>query len=400
MSGTLVGGMFDARTEGTSGLTGVWAEENTRASIFDALYRRETFGVSGPHIKVRFFGGWQYTPEIIDSKDWVKTAYANGVPMGSDLPPASGAAKAPTFLLWAAKDPTSGNLDRIQIVKGCAKNGQSFEKIFDVVWAGDRKPDKWTGTIPDIQNTVDIENATYTNSVGSVELKKVWTDPEFDPSVYAFYYARVLEIPTPRWTTIQAHQLGIAPPDVVSPTLQERAWTSPIWYSPSDDARKAAKPGVTVADLKKKGAVALSNDQLKKLIQQKSVWLENTVTGDKYMIIYGALGKGAGPKPLTPNDPGYVTQQFPTDEGQFQIRYVGKKMTLQSLTGDPLDASYLGTSQTYNVKDGKIITALVGTPIEISVYKLGDKYVAARSNEFGYANYQIIPAVLEVSPLR
>ena len=400
MSGNLVGGMFDARTEGTSGLTGVWAEENTRASIFDALYRRETFGVSGPHIKVRFFGGWQYTPEIIDSKDWVKTGYANGVPMGSDLPPASGAAKAPTFVLWAAKDPTSGNLDRIQIVKGWAKNGQSFEKIFDVVWAGDRKPDKWTGKIPDIQNTVDIENATYTNSVGSVELKKVWTDPEFDPSVYAFYYARALEIPTPRWTTIQAHQLGIAPPDVVSPTLQERAWTSPIWYSPSEDARKAAKPGITVVDLKKKGAVALSNDQLKKLIQQKSVWLENTVTGDKYMIIYGALGKGTGPKPLTPKDPGYVTQQFPTDEGQFQIRYVGKKTTLQSLTGDPLDASYLGTSQTYNVKDGKIVTALVGTPIEISVYKLGNKYVAARSNEFGYVNYQIIPAVLEVSPLR
>jgi len=124
------------------------------------------------------------------------------------------------------------------------------------------------------------------------------------------------------------------------------------------------------------------------------------VTGDKYMIIYGALGKGTGPKPLTPKDPGYVTQQFPTDEGQFQIRYVGKKTTLQSLTSDPVDAAYLGISQTYNIKDGKIVTALVGTPIEISVYKLGDKYVAARSNEFGYANYQIIPAVLEVSPLR
>jgi uncharacterized protein DUF3604 len=400
MSGTLVGGMFDARTEGTSGLTGVWAEENTRGSIFDALYRRETFGVSGPHIKVRFFGGWQYMPDMIENKDWVKTAYANGVPMGGDFPSASQAAKAPTFVVWATKDPTSGNLDRIQIIKGWAKSGQSFEKIYDVVWAGDRKPDKWTGILPPIQNTVDIENATYTNSVGSVELKKVWTDPEFDPSLHAFYYARVLEIPTPRWTTIQAKQLGIAPPDVVSPTLQERAWTSPIWYSPSDDARKGAKPGLTVANLKKQGAAALNNDQLKKLVEQKSVWLENTVTGDKYMIIYGALGKGAQPKALTPNDPGYVTQQFPADEGKFQIRYVGKKMTLQSLTSDPVDASYLGLSETYNIKNGKIVTALVGTPIEITVYKLGDKYMAARNNEFGYANYQIIPAVQEVSPLR
>jgi hypothetical protein len=400
MSGTVVGGMFDARTEGTSGLTGVWAEENTRASIFDGLYRRETFGVSGPHIKVRFFGGWQYMPDMIESKDWVKTGYAKGVPMGSDLPPASGASKAPAFMVWATKDPTSGNLDRIQIIKGWAKSGQSFEKICDVVWAGDRKPDKWTGIVPPIQNTVDIENATYTNSVGSVELKKVWTDPEFDSSLHAFYYVRVLEIPTPRWTTIQAHKLGIAPPDVVAPTLQERAWTSPIWYSPSEEARKAAKPGTTVADLKKKGAAPVNDAELKKLIEQKSVWLENTVTGDKYMIIYGELGKGTQPKALTPNDPGYVTQQFPTDQGQFQIRYVGKKMTLQSLTSDPVDASYLGLSDTYNIKNGKIVTALVGTPIEITVYKVGDKYMAARSNEFGYANYQIIPAIPEISPLR
>lgn len=400
MSGTLVGGMFDARTESTSGLTGVWAEENTRASIFDALYRRETFGVSGPHIKVRLFGGWEYTPDLLDAKDWVKTGYAKGVPMGSDLPPASSAAKAPSFMVWAAKDPTSGNLDRIQIVKGWAKNGQSFEKVFDVVWAGDRQPDKWTGIVPPIQNTVDIANATYTNSVGSVELKKVWTDPEFDPSLYAFYYARVLEIPTPRWTTIQAHQMGVAPPDVVAPTLQERAWSSPIWYSPSEDARKAAKPGTTVADLKKQGAMALGDAELKKLIEQKSVWLQNNVTGDKYMIIYGALGKGAGNKSLKPSDPGYVTQQFPTDQGQFQIRYVGKKMPLQSLTSDPVDASDLGTSQTYNVKNGKIVTALVGTPIEISVYKVGNKYLAARNNEFGYANYELIPAVPELAPLR
>ena len=231
-------------------------------------------------------------------------------------------AKAPTFIVWAAKDPTSGNLDRIQIVKGWSKSGQSFEKVFDVVWAGDRKPDKWTGVVPPIGSTVDIENATYTNTIGSVELKTVWTDPEFDPSVHAFYYARVLEIPTPRWTTIQAQAARIAPPDVVAATLQERAWGSPIWYTPSADALKSAKPGTTVAELKKKGAKALNDAQLKALIAEKSIWMQNDVTGDKYLVIYGALGKGGAAKTLTPAEPGYVTEQFPANQGQFQVRYV------------------------------------------------------------------------------
>jgi len=302
--------------------------------------------------------------------------------------------------VWAVKDPTSGNLDRIQIIKGWTKSGQSFEKVYDVVWAGDRKPNKWTGVVPPIENTVDIDNATYKNSVGSVELKTVWTDPEFDPSVPAFYYARVLEIPTPRWTTIQAHKLGIAPPDVVSATLQERAWGSPIWYSPGEDAGNAAKPGTTVADLKKNGAVALNDAELKKLIVRKSVWLQNAVTGDKYMIIYGDLGQGGKGKATEPSEPGYVTERFPANQGELQIRYVGKKMPLQSLTGDPVEASYRGGSQTYNIQDGKIVTSLVGTPIETTVYKVGDKYLAARNNEFGYANYEIIPAVAEIAPIR
>jgi Protein of unknown function (DUF3604) len=398
MSGTLVGGMFDARTEGTGGLTGVWAEENTRASLFDAMQRKETFAVSGPHIKVRLFGGWEYTADMLAGSDWVKTAYAKGVPMGGDLPPAK--AKAPTFMVWAVKDPTSGNLDRIQIIKGWSKNGQSFEKIFDVVWAGDRKADKWTGVVPPIGSTVDVENATYTNTIGAVELKSVWTDPEFDPSIHAFYYARVLEIPTPRWTTIQAKQLGVAPPDMVAATLQERAWGSPIWYTPGAEERKNAKPGVTVADLKKKGAVALNDAQLKALIVDKSTWLENTVTGDKYMIIYSALGRGPGAKPLTPIEPGYVSQRFPASQGDLQLRYVGKKMTLPSLVGDATEASYLGPSRSYSLSNGKIVSALVGTPIEITVYKVGDKYVGARSNEFGYANYEITQAPKEMSPLR
>ena len=398
MSGNLVGGFFDARTEGTGGLTGVWAEENTRASIFDALQRKETFAVSGPHIKVRLFGGWEYTADMLAAQDWVKTGYAIGVPMGGDLPPAK--AKAPTFIVWAVKDPTSGNLDRIQIVKGWTRNGQSFEKIFDVVWAGDRKADKWTGAVAPIGSTVNIEEATYTNTIGATELKTVWTDPAFDPTLHAFYYARVLEIPTPRWTTIQAKKLGVAPPDVVAATIQERAWSSPIWYTPSEEARRNAKQGTTVADLKKKGALALNDAQLKALIVEKSTWLQNNVTGDKYMIIYGALGKGAAAKPLTPAEPGYITQRFPADQGELQLRYVGKKMALPALAGDAPDASYLGGTRSYFLRDGKIVTALAGTPIEIAVYKVGDKYLGARSNEFGYANYEIIQAPKEVSPLR
>jgi uncharacterized protein DUF3604 len=397
MSGAVVGGMFDARTEGTSGLTGVWAEENTRASLFEAMNRKETFAVSGPHIQVRLFGGWEYAADAVKQKDWVKAGYAKGVPMGGDLPPAKG--KAPTFMVWAVKDPTSGNLDRIQIVKGWTKSGQSFEKIFDVVWAGDRKPDKWTGVVPPIGSTVDLEKATYTNKIGAVELATVWSDPEFDPSLHAFYYARVLEIPTPRWTTIQAAKLGIAPPDVVSATIQERAWSSPIWYTPGAAAQKAAPAGTTVAALKKQGAVALTDAQLKALIVEKSVWLQNNVTGEKLMIIYGALGQGANPKPLTPSEPGYVSQQFPQNQGQFQVRYVSRTAVTPSLTSDSANSSYLGIPRTYNIAGGKILTELVGTPIEISVYKMGDKYLGARSNEFGYANYEIIPAVAELTPL-
>ncbi len=396
MSGRLLAGM-DPRTLSVAGLTGVWAEENTRASLFEGIKRKETFAVSGPHIKVRLFGGWEYTVDMLADKDWVKTGYAKGVPMGGDLPPAKG--KAPTFVVWAVKDPTAGNLDRIQIVKGWTKSGQSFEKIFDVVWAGDRKADKWTGVVPPIGSTVDVENATYTNTIGAVELKTVWTDPEFDPSLHAFYYARVVSIPTPRWTTIQAKQLGVAPPDVVSATLQERAWSSPIWYTPSAEASKNAKLGVTVADLKNKGAVALNDAELKALIVEKSVWLENTVTGEKYQILYGASGKAPSAEPATPTEPGYVTEQFAANQGELQLRYVGRNFQLPSAVGDAASASYLGTSRPYYINNGKIVTSLVGTPIEVTVYKMGDKYLGARSNEFGYVNYDIIPAVVELNPL-
>ncbi len=362
MSGHLFSGM-DVRLENPAGVTGVWAEENTRASLWDAMYRKETFGTSGPRIKVRFFGGWAYNPALVEQKSWVKAAYSGGVPMGGDLPPAGG--KAPTFVVWAVKDPTSGNLDRIEIVKGWTKNGQSFEKIYDVVWSGDRKPDKWTGRIATVKSTVDIDKATYTNTVGSVELKTVWTDPDFDPSLHAFYYARVLEIPTPRWSTIQAKQIGIAPPDVVPATVQERAWSSPIWYTPSAEARKNVKPGMTVADLTGKGTAALTDEQLKSLLVGKSNWFRNTVTDEVNKVNFD-------------------------EDGNSLVMHVGRRSPLPGATGNLAKASYQIVPKPYSIKNGKVVTIIGNTPFEMAVYKLGDKYYGARSNEFGYANYELL----------
>jgi hypothetical protein len=216
---------------GTPGATGVWADENTREGIFDALKRKESFGTSGPLIRVRFFGGWHYAG-LANDKDWVKNAYAGGVPMGGDLPPAPTTAKAPSFVVWALKDPQSGNLDRIQIIKGWYLNGYPREKVYDVVWSDDRKPDSKTGKLPPVGNTVDIKKATYENSIGDSQLVSLWTDPDFDPALHAVYYVRVLEIPTPRWSTYDAVKLGVSVPEGTPATIQERAWSSPIWYTP------------------------------------------------------------------------------------------------------------------------------------------------------------------------
>jgi hypothetical protein len=219
-------------TIGSGGLTGVWAEENTRASLFAAMKRKETFGTSGTRIKIRMFGGWNYPKGMTKGSEWIKAAYDGGVPMGGDLP-ANGNAKAPTFAVYAMKDPNSGNLDRIQIIKIATKNGKSTETIYDVAWSGNRKPDPKTGKVPAVGNTVDVATATYTNSIGSPELMGEWTDPAFDPKAEATYYARVLEIPTPRWSTYWAARLKLPPNPNVAKTIQQRAWTSPIWFTPS-----------------------------------------------------------------------------------------------------------------------------------------------------------------------
>ena len=289
--------------------------------------------------------------------------------MGADLPamPAGGKGTAPKFVVWAVKDPTSGNLDRIQVIKGWTQNGQSFEKVYDVAWAGDRKPDKWSGRVPAIQSTVDLDKATYTNSVGSAELKTVWTDPEFDASQHAFYYARVLEIPTPRWTLIQAVKAGLPPPDVVPLTGQERAWTSPIWYTPSAEARKSAAAGTTVADLKTKGINALNDAQLKALIVGKAIWLRNNVTGEQFF------------------------QPF-TAEGQTTVLRVGAGAVFPSAFGNVERDSYEGTTTAYRIEGGRLVIPVSQDPYSFTFYKVGDNYYAARSNEFGYANYEIVPA--------
>jgi hypothetical protein len=228
---------------GTPGATGVWAPENTREAIFDAMQRKETYGTSGPLIRLRFFGGWDYAKGLIEDKDFVKKAYKNGVPMGQDLPKKPSSAKAPTFAVWALKDPDSGNLDRVQIIKGWYQNGYPQEKIYDVIWSDEdkRQIDKATGKLPPVGNTVNIKEATYTNDIGATQLRTVWTDPDFKPEHHAVYYVRVLEIPTPRWSTYDAKALGIDPPAGVAATIQERAWSSPIWYTPDPKlAKKAA----------------------------------------------------------------------------------------------------------------------------------------------------------------
>ncbi len=219
-------------TIGSGGLTGVWAEENTRKALFAAMKRKETFGTSGVRVKVRMFAGWDYPKDMTQKADWVKAAYDGGVPMGGDLPAHTGKG-GPTFAVHALKDPNSGNLDRIQIVKIATKNGKSEEKVVDVVWSGDRKADPKTGKVPAVGNTVDVKTATYTNSIGATELVGEWTDPAFDPAASATYYARVLEIPTPRWSTYWAARLNLPPNPTVPATVQQRAWTSPVWYTPA-----------------------------------------------------------------------------------------------------------------------------------------------------------------------
>jgi hypothetical protein len=220
----------------SGGLAGVWAAENTREAIYDAMLRRETFGTTGPQIKVRFFGGWKYGANDVAGSDFVTRGYAKGVPMGGTLTGPSD--KAPSFVVWASKAPDSGNLDRVQIIKGWVDaKGVQQEKIYNVAWSGERRKNE-EGDLPAVGNTVDVGKATYSNSIGAAELATLWEDPDFDDGQYAFYYVRVLEIPTPRWSTYDAAKLGVDVPGGLPTSIQERAYTSPIWYQPSGIAKR------------------------------------------------------------------------------------------------------------------------------------------------------------------
>jgi hypothetical protein len=227
---------FDGREilgwqQNAAGYTAVWATENTRESIWDAMMRRETYASTGPRMTVWFFGGWEFTEDDVGVREPGWIGYDKGVPMGADLPSATEGA-APTFYVAALKDPIGGNLDRIQIVKGWVDaNGETQERVYDVAWSDDREPGA-DGKLPPVGDTVDVENATWTNTIGAPELIAVWEDPDFDPALPATYYARVIQIPTPRWTAYEAQRFDLDLPDEVPMTTQERAYTSPIWYAP------------------------------------------------------------------------------------------------------------------------------------------------------------------------
>jgi len=212
------------------GYAAVWATANTRAAIFDAMMRREVYATTGPRMTVRFFGGWGFNDADF-AGDWVKTGYAKGVPMGADLKPGNG---APKFMISALKDPMGANLDRVQVVKGWVdSSGKLQEKVFDVVWGdADKRRKGANGKVPKVGDTVNIAKASYTNSIGDPELRTVWTDPEFNRNVRAFYYVRVIEIPTPRWVLFDALRYGAKLLPGTELKAQERAYSSPIWYNP------------------------------------------------------------------------------------------------------------------------------------------------------------------------
>jgi len=216
-----------------AGYAAVWATENTREAIFDAMERRETYATTGPRMAVRFFGGWDFVPEDANSRMPARVGYTKGVPMGGDLTKAP-KGKSPTFLVAALKDPMGANLDRLQVIKGWLDaKGSLHEQVYNVVWGdADQRKMSADGKIPKVGSTVDLPNATWTNTIGDTELITVWKDPDFDPAQRAFYYSRVIEIPTPRWTAYDVKYYGSKMPQEVPMTTQERAYTSPIWYTP------------------------------------------------------------------------------------------------------------------------------------------------------------------------
>lgn len=216
-----------------SGLAGVWAEQNTRESIFDAVKRKEVFATTGPRISVRFFGGWDFSQDLLENDNWVGLADSSGVPMGSDLPMRRKSNRAPSFIVWALKDPASAWLQRAQVVKGWLEDGEPKEQVFDVACSDNLSPDSHSHRCPDNGARVDLTTCEYSKTGGNTQLSTVWQDPNFDPTQRSFYYVRILENPTCRWSTWDSIRTGIQLSDLVPRTVQERAYTSPIWYNPT-----------------------------------------------------------------------------------------------------------------------------------------------------------------------
>ena len=215
-----------------SGYQAVWAKENTREAIFDAMERKETYATTGPRIMVRFFGGWEFEENDLRSREPAFIGYQEGVPMGGNLSKAP-SGKAPSFMVYALRDPIGANLDRVQIIKGWLdKDGKTHEAIYDVAVSDGRTIGEDGRCKEPVGNTVDLEAANWTNTIGASELLAVWSDPDFDPNMKAFYYARILEIPTPRWVLYDKVRLGAEIPKEAELIHQERAYTSPIWYNP------------------------------------------------------------------------------------------------------------------------------------------------------------------------
>jgi hypothetical protein len=226
------GSQMFARQTSASGLAAVWARENTREALWDAMARKEVYATTGTRLRVRLFSGWDFTGDDLHRSDFAAHGYAGGVPMGGDLAKAPDG-KAPGFLVQAMRDPDGANLDRVQIVKGWLDGkGEMQERVYDIAVSGGRAIGPDGRCKETVGNTVNVEQATYTNAIGNAVMGAFWRDPEFDHAQRAFYYVRVLEIPTPRWTTYDAKLFGVTLPKDVPASIQERAYTSPIWYTP------------------------------------------------------------------------------------------------------------------------------------------------------------------------
>ena len=215
---------------GASGLAGAWAEENTRDAIFDAFRRKETFATTGPRIRVRFFAGYDYSDDLVDDPGMVARAYAGGVPMGGELVAPGG--RVPRFLVWASRDPAGTPLARLQVIKGWIDGGEAHERVYDVACSDGLAVDPATRRCPDNGASVNLDDCSVSTAAGDAELRTLWTDPDFDGTQRAFYYVRVLENPSCRWSTWEAVRAGVEPRPDLPVTIQERAWSSPIWVTP------------------------------------------------------------------------------------------------------------------------------------------------------------------------